>query len=145
MLKTKMSLTHLVALRHDVPYFIILLCLTPDDFTCQGESTGSWWVNWPICSWMCLVNPWSHIEPWCTYFIILLCLFARLCKNIKWNKNLIKVFISPTYARPPPPLGLNIDRCITILIKNNYGNVVGNQGLLLGKNTILYKKWPLTI
>ena len=41
---------------------------------------------------------------------------------------------------PPPPLGLNIDRCITILIKNNYGNVVGNQGLLLGKNTILYKK-----
>jgi hypothetical protein len=21
-----------------VPYFIILLCLAPDDFTCQGES-----------------------------------------------------------------------------------------------------------
>jgi hypothetical protein len=24
----------------DVPYFSILLCLTPDDFTCQVESSG---------------------------------------------------------------------------------------------------------
>jgi hypothetical protein len=29
----------------DVPYFIILLCLTPDDFTHQGESAASQWVN----------------------------------------------------------------------------------------------------
>jgi hypothetical protein len=24
-------------------YFIILLCLKPDNFTCQGESTGAQW------------------------------------------------------------------------------------------------------
>ena len=35
------QLTHQVALRPDVPYFTILLCLTPDDFTKQGESTGA--------------------------------------------------------------------------------------------------------
>jgi hypothetical protein len=29
----------------DVAYFIILLCLTPHDFTCQGESTATQWVN----------------------------------------------------------------------------------------------------
>ena len=28
------------------PYFIILLCLTPDDFTCQGKSAG--WVHQTI-------------------------------------------------------------------------------------------------
>jgi hypothetical protein len=27
-----------VAMHHDVPYFIILLCQMPDNFTCQGES-----------------------------------------------------------------------------------------------------------
>jgi hypothetical protein len=26
-------------------YFIILLCLTPDGFTRQGESAGTQWVN----------------------------------------------------------------------------------------------------
>jgi hypothetical protein len=31
-------LTLQVAMHPDVPYFIILLCLTPDDFTRQGES-----------------------------------------------------------------------------------------------------------
>jgi hypothetical protein len=31
-------------MRPDVPYFIILLCLTPDDFTCQGESAATQWV-----------------------------------------------------------------------------------------------------
>jgi hypothetical protein len=30
------KLTHWVTLRPDAPYFIILLCLTPDDFTHQG-------------------------------------------------------------------------------------------------------------
>jgi hypothetical protein len=29
----------------DVPYFSILLCLTPDDFTCQVESAATQWVN----------------------------------------------------------------------------------------------------
>ena len=27
----------------DVPYFSILLCLTPDDFTCQVESAATQW------------------------------------------------------------------------------------------------------
>jgi hypothetical protein len=31
-------------MRPDVPYFIILLCLMPDDFTCQGESAATQWV-----------------------------------------------------------------------------------------------------
>ena len=31
---------------HTDPYFIILLCLMPDDFTCQGESAATHWVNW---------------------------------------------------------------------------------------------------
>jgi hypothetical protein len=32
-------------MRHDAPYFIILLRLTPDDFTRQGESAATQWVN----------------------------------------------------------------------------------------------------
>jgi BarA-like signal transduction histidine kinase len=30
----------------DAPYFIILLCLTPDHFTRQVESAATQWVNW---------------------------------------------------------------------------------------------------
>ena len=33
----------------DAPYFIILLCLTPDDFTRQGKSAATQWVNQIIC------------------------------------------------------------------------------------------------
>jgi hypothetical protein len=29
----------------NAPYFIILLCLMPDNFTHQGESGGAQWVN----------------------------------------------------------------------------------------------------
>jgi hypothetical protein len=29
----------------DAPYFSILLCLMPDDFTCQVESAATQWVN----------------------------------------------------------------------------------------------------
>jgi hypothetical protein len=29
----------------DAPYFSILLCLTPDDFTRQVESAATQWVN----------------------------------------------------------------------------------------------------
>ena len=32
----------------DVPYFIILLCLMPEDFTCQGENAATQWVNQTI-------------------------------------------------------------------------------------------------
>ena len=34
-------LTHWVAMHPDAPYFSILLCLTPDDFTRQGDSAGA--------------------------------------------------------------------------------------------------------
>ena len=29
----------------DVPYSIILLCLMPEDFTCQGEGVATQWVK----------------------------------------------------------------------------------------------------
>jgi hypothetical protein len=29
----------------DTPYFIILLCLMTDNFTCQGESAATQWVK----------------------------------------------------------------------------------------------------
>jgi hypothetical protein len=32
-------------MRPDVPYYIILLCLMPDDFTHQGESAATQWVK----------------------------------------------------------------------------------------------------
>jgi hypothetical protein len=35
----------LVAMHPDVPYFIILLCLTPDNFAHQGERAATQWVN----------------------------------------------------------------------------------------------------
>jgi hypothetical protein len=34
-----------LAMSPDVPYFIILLCLTLDDFTWQGESAATQWGN----------------------------------------------------------------------------------------------------
>jgi hypothetical protein len=36
-------------MRPDVPYFIILLCLTPNDFTHQEESAATQWANQTIC------------------------------------------------------------------------------------------------
>jgi hypothetical protein len=38
-LRCKIWSAHWVALRPDVLYFITLLCLTPDNCTCQGESS----------------------------------------------------------------------------------------------------------
>jgi hypothetical protein len=38
-------------MRPDAPYFIILLCLTPDDFTRQGESATTQWVK-KVFSWL---------------------------------------------------------------------------------------------
>jgi hypothetical protein len=34
-----------MAMHPDAPYFAILLCLTPDDFTLQGKSVATQWVN----------------------------------------------------------------------------------------------------
>jgi hypothetical protein len=28
-----------------VPHFIMLLCLTPDNFTQEGESADAWWIK----------------------------------------------------------------------------------------------------
>jgi hypothetical protein len=39
------GLTLQVAMHPDVPYFSILLCLMPDDFTHQVESVATQWVN----------------------------------------------------------------------------------------------------
>jgi hypothetical protein len=44
----------------DAPYFIILLCLTADNFTHQGESAGAQWVNY-IDTWAdSLINHWAQ-------------------------------------------------------------------------------------
>ena len=34
-----------ITLSGNAPYFIILLCLTPDNFTRQWESAATQWVN----------------------------------------------------------------------------------------------------
>ena len=47
----------------NVPYFIILLCLTPDDLTRQGESAATQWVNQTLP--MHPVNPLSGNAPGC--------------------------------------------------------------------------------
>jgi hypothetical protein len=47
------------------PTLVILLCLVPDDFTYQGENSGTDRVNQTLP--MCLVNPLSYFAP---YFIV---------------------------------------------------------------------------
>ena len=59
-------------MRPDVPYFIILLCLTPDDFPHQGESAATQRVNHTICP-CTLLTIWVAMRPDAPYFIILLC------------------------------------------------------------------------
>ena len=54
------------------PYFGILLCLMPDNFTHQGERVLAQWLIRPhLYLSMDLVNPLSGIAP---YFVVLLCL-----------------------------------------------------------------------
>ena len=48
-------------MRPDAPYFIILLCLTPDDFTCQGESAATQWVNQTIS---------AHVHPTLLFYSV---------------------------------------------------------------------------
>ena len=40
----------------DAPYFIILLCLTPDGFTRQERSAAPLWVDQTICQCILLAN-----------------------------------------------------------------------------------------
>jgi hypothetical protein len=74
-----LTITLLVA--PNAPYFIILLCLMPDDFTCQGESAATQWVNLPMHLVHLLMHP---------YFIVLLCLMPDdfICQmgsaDIQW-------------------------------------------------------------
>jgi hypothetical protein len=60
-------------LSDNAPYFVILLCLTPDDFTHQGESAATQWVNQTICP-CTLLTLYVAMHPDAPYFIILLCL-----------------------------------------------------------------------
>ena len=60
-------------MRLDAPYFIILLCLMPDDFTHQGESAATQWVPQTICP-CTLLTLQVAMRPDAPYFIILLCL-----------------------------------------------------------------------
>ena len=41
----------------DAPYFIILFCSTPDDFTHQGKSAATQWVNQTIPQCILLTQP----------------------------------------------------------------------------------------
>jgi hypothetical protein len=45
-------ISHWVALCPNAPYFIILLCLMPDDFTHQGERAGALRVKTVIAYWL---------------------------------------------------------------------------------------------
>jgi hypothetical protein len=49
-------LTIQVAMCPDEAYFVILLCLIPDDFTHLGESAATQWVNWVIMGYL-LMHP----------------------------------------------------------------------------------------
>ena len=40
----------------DALYFIILLCLTPYEFTRQGKSAATQWVNQTICQCILLTH-----------------------------------------------------------------------------------------
>ena len=44
-INNSLNLTLKVAMRPEAPYFIILLCLTPHNFTRPGESAANQWVN----------------------------------------------------------------------------------------------------
>jgi hypothetical protein len=56
-----------------MPYVIILLCLTPDDFTRQGDGAATQSVNQTICP-CTLLTLLVTMCPDAPYFIILLCL-----------------------------------------------------------------------
>ena len=53
----------------DAPYFIVLLCLTQDDFTHQGKSAATQWVNQTICQRIFVTHS-VRMHPDAPYFII---------------------------------------------------------------------------
>ena len=56
--------------------FVILLCLTPDYFTRQGESAGSQWVNQTICPGV-ILTLYEAMRPDALYFLIFLSLMPH--------------------------------------------------------------------
>jgi hypothetical protein len=60
----------------DAPYFIILLCLMPDDFTHQGESAATQWVNITILCVQTFIVTKIMKSSW---------LFAMDSKNLLWQ------------------------------------------------------------
>jgi hypothetical protein len=58
----------------DAPYFGILLCLTPDDFTRQVESAATQWVNRTNYCPRILLTLYVAMYSDAPYFRILLCL-----------------------------------------------------------------------
>jgi hypothetical protein len=97
-------------MRTDAPYFIILLCLTPDDFTRQGESAATQWVNQTICP--CTLLTLYSLSGNAPYFIILLCLtpddftrqgesaatqWVRLKFSLTCKLSIGKLGVSPLY------------------------------------------------
>jgi hypothetical protein len=88
----------------DAPYFIILLCLTPDDSTCQRESAATQWVKIYV-TWKCIqAGPYTvggggggNCPPDKTIFTI----FRMSLLIILWIFGTFLVY-SP-YCPPPPP------------------------------------------
>jgi hypothetical protein len=64
----------------NVPYFIILLCLMPDNFTRQGESAATQWVNQTLP--MHPVHPLSGIAPRCVLLYYFTLSNARLFYSV---------------------------------------------------------------
>jgi hypothetical protein len=57
----------------DAPYFSILVCLMPDNFTRQVESAATQWVNQTNCPWILLTLS-VAMHPDAPYISILLSL-----------------------------------------------------------------------
>jgi hypothetical protein len=91
-------------MRSDAPNFIVLLCLTPDDFTRQWESTATQWVKMPglllnMLGYILLEHIWVFfMYYWRTYlYDLIICMYyvfiqEKLLKTsfnwYEWN-NLI--------------------------------------------------------
>ena len=61
-----------VALHPDAPYFSVLLCLTPDDFTRQVESAATQWINQTNCPCTLLTLKWhcTLMRPTLVYYSV---------------------------------------------------------------------------
>jgi hypothetical protein len=94
----------------DAPYFIILLCLTPDNFTRQGESAATQWVTNPVfrCGQHCnIVTQYCNIDRLIALancnrreqIAIFTCwqFVERSCRNVN-TKHLIGLFCTSSQS-----------------------------------------------